>query len=94
MFLTDLITQAGFRALTEFTICAAPLYDGLKRIEGNDGLALSCTRDHDGGGSWQKKWPGHVAAPSLRDLAVVAQQHWLGEHQAEQSATVKAEAAP
>ncbi len=83
MFLTDLITQTGFRALTEFTLCAAPKYDGLKRVEGNDGLALACTSDHDGGGPWRKEWPGHVDAPTLRSIALVAQKHWLEAHQAQ-----------
>ena len=81
MFLTDLITQDGFRALTEFTLCAAPKYDGLNRVEGNDGLTLSCTRDHDGEGPWRRQWPGHVEAPTLRGIAIVAQEHWLETHQ-------------
>lgn len=84
MFLTDLITQTGLRALTEFTICAAPQYgEDLKRVEGNDGLMIACTRDHDDGRSWRKQWPGHVEAPTLRQLAIVAQQHWLETHHAE-----------
>lgn len=81
MLLTELITQNGLQALAEFTLCAAPKYDGLKRIEGNDGLELSCTRDHDGKGHWIKQWPGHVEAPTLRGIAMVAQEHWREAHQ-------------
>lgn len=94
MFLTDLITQTGLHALTEFTLCAAPKFDGLNRVEGNDGLQLSCDRDHDGNGPQYWNWPGHVEAPTLRGIALVAQEHWLEAHQdVAQPEPVKAEVA-
>lgn len=86
-----LLTQDGLRALADFTISAAPAYDeNFNRVEGNDGITLTC--HHGNEHFWQKPWPGHVAAPTLRDLAVVAQQHWDAEHCEPQPERLKAEA--
>ncbi|MEH0574317.1 hypothetical protein QBA54_07435 [Streptomyces sp. B21-108] len=88
-----LLTQDGLRALADFTINASPDYDeDFNRVEGNDGITLACTQRHDGK-LWQKKWPGHVAAPTLRDLVLVAQMHWGREHRAEQAETAEVEVA-
>jgi hypothetical protein len=88
-----LLTQDGLHALADFTLCAAPLYDvDGARVEGNDGLMLTCKQQHEGKTRWQWQWPGHVAAPTLRDLALVAQEHWWREHPAVQPVSAEAEA--
>lgn len=85
-----LLTQDGLRALADFTINAAPNYDeDFNRVEGNDGITLTCTHGHEH--YWHKQWPGHVAAPTLRDLALVAQGHWESKHRAEQAEAAEAE---
>lgn len=84
-----LLTQDGLRALADFTVHAAPEYDDdWNRVAGNDGVVLTCVHPQPHTKSWQKHWPGHVAAPTLRDLIMVAEQHWNREHQAAQAETV------
>jgi hypothetical protein len=87
-----LLTQDGLRALEGFTISAAPAYDeDFNRVEGNDGIMLTCHHGHEH--FWQKHWPGHVAAPKLRDLVLVAQSHWEQEHRETQDENAEAEVA-
>ncbi len=86
------MTQDGIGALADFTISAAPKYDvDGHRVEGNDGIVLTCTQRHEGKSRFQWEWPGHVAAPALRDLALVAEWHWSQDHAA--SGTESAQAA-
>ena len=89
-----LLTQEGLRALEHFSLSAWPQYgEDLKRIEGNDGLMLTChacSGRHDG--PWMKQWPGHVAAPDLRHLVIVAEQHWNEAHREDEPKTGEAEA--
>ena len=76
-----LLTQDGVHALADFTISAAPEYDEAgARVEGNDGIVLVCNSPQPHTKPWRKQWPGHVAAPTLRDLVLVAQHHWSQEH--------------
>ncbi len=77
-----LLTKDGVYALADFTIHAAPEYDETgARAEGNDGVVLTCRHPQPHDKPWRKQWPAHVAAPTLRDLAIVAGQHWEREHQ-------------
>lgn len=93
-----LLTQEGLRALHHFRISAAPQYDEQwNRIEGNDGLMLSCAYAEEYGFSgcevkWQKQWPGHVAAPTIRDLAKVAERHYNEAHRVDDPKTSEATA--
>lgn len=75
-----LLTQPGMQILDSFVISAASHDEHGQRYEMNDGLRLTCTGDHGDVGHWQKQWPGHVAAPDLRHLCVVAQAHWNEQH--------------
>lgn len=85
------LTQHGLDALADFTINAASKYDvDGHRVEGNDGIMLTCTLIHQGKSEFQWHWPGHVAAPTLRDLALVAERHWTQDHQAEQAESAQA----
>jgi hypothetical protein len=89
-----LLTQEGLHALADFTISAALKYDiDGHRVEGNDGLTLICNQRHEGKTPWQWHWPGHVAAPILRDLALVAEGHWRKEHHEPQTTDAKSEVA-
>jgi hypothetical protein len=93
-----LLTQDGLRALHHFRISSAPQYDEhWNRIEGNDGLRLSCEHAEEHGFSgcesrWEKQWPGHVAAPTIRELAMVAERHWNEAHRVDEPKTGEADA--
>lgn len=87
------LTQDGLGALADFTISAASKYDvDGRRVEGNDGVKLTCTLIHEDKSEFQWHWPGHVAAPTLRDLALVAERHWSQNHRASSTESVQATA--
>jgi hypothetical protein len=76
-----LLTQEGLLALKDFIFMSAPYDEHGKRAEGQDGLMLICKVCHQGGDDWRKHWPGHVECPSLRHVALLAQEHWHRAHQ-------------
>jgi hypothetical protein len=76
-----LLTQEGLLALKDFVFMAAPYDEHGKRAEGQDGLVLICKICHSSGDDWRKHWPGHVELPSLRHVALIAQEHWHRAHQ-------------
>lgn len=75
-----LLTQEGLLALKDFVFMAAPYDEHGQRAEGQDGLMLICKICHGDGDDWRKHWPGHVELPSLRHVALIAQEHWQRVH--------------
>lgn len=76
-----LLSQEGMHALAWFHISADSYDEKGRRYETNDGLMLTCIKSHEDGTHWMRRWPGHVAAPDLRHLVMVAERHWAEEHQ-------------
>lgn len=86
-----LLTQDGLDSLTSFTVSAAPEYDvDGTRLAGNDGVLLTCNQRHEAKARSRWQWPGHVAAPTLRDMVLVAEVHWRQDHEAGPSETAEA----
>lgn len=64
------LTGDGMRFLDRFIVASA-------RLGPDSGMVLSCLVD-DCDATWP--WPGHVLAPDLRQLCVVATRHWNEVH--------------